>query len=167
MDDVASLTAGLAFGSLRVPFADEVRSGHLRSIDEETKIRCLCFDWWTRNPDRCLDLTGGDPNVLWDPVLQQIFLIDHDRCLDPGFDPVAFKRGHVFRDVRPFIEKPFLAKWRTRFESAIYNLNKIWDEMPLEWHKGPAKKNLLSFTRQDVEARLIKPKLPVEGLLAG
>jgi hypothetical protein len=161
------LTPGLAFGSLRVPFAEEVRTAHLRSIDEETKLRCLCFDWWTRNPDRCLDRIGGDPNVLWDPMLQQIFLIDHDRCLDPGFDATTFKREHVFCDVRPFLEKPFLTKWRTRFESAIYHLAKIWEEMPADWHTGPKRKRLLSFTRQDLEAKLIKPKLPVEGLLAG
>lgn len=160
------LSAGTAFGSLRVPFAEEIRTAHLRSIDEETKLRCLCFDWWTGNPDRTLDRIGGDPNVLWDPVLQQIFLIDHDRCLDPAFDAAAFRREHVFRDVRPFLEKEFLKKWRTRFESAVYHFAKIWEEMPSEWHTGPARKKRLSFTRQDVEARLMKPKRPVEGLLA-
>lgn len=166
LEDSRDLGAGPAFGSLRVPFAEEIRTAHLRSIDEETKLRCLCFDWWTGNPDRTLDRIGGDPNVLWDPVLQQILLIDHDRCLDPAFDPAAFKREHVFRDARPFLEKDFLKKWRTRFESAVYHLAKIWEEMPAEWYSGPAKKRLLSFTRQDVEARLMKPKQPVEGLLA-
>jgi len=158
--------AGVAFGSQRILFADEIRSAHLRDIDEETKIRCLCFDWWVRNPDRRLDMAGGDPNVLWDPVLQNIFLIDHDQCLDPGFDPVAFKREHVFRDVRPFIEKPFFKKWRTRFESAIYNLDKIWAEMPADWTKGAGRKSIISFNRQDVAARLIKPKLAPDGILS-
>ncbi len=167
LEGAGSLTPGLAFGSLRVPFAEEVRSGHLRAVDEETKLRCLCFDWWTRNPDRRLDRVGGDPNLLWDPVLQQVLLIDHDRCLDPEFDPVAFRRGHAFRDALPFLERPFLAKWRRRFESSIYHLTKLWDEMPEEWRRGPRRKNLLTYTRQDVEASLIKPKLPADGLLAG
>ncbi len=167
LDGIAGLTPGIAFGSLRAPFAEEIRSGHLRSIDAETKRRCLCFDWWTRNPDRRLDRAGGDPNVLWDPVLRQILLIDHDRCLDPGFDPADFRRGHAFRDEIPFLERAFLAKWRTRFESGIYKLDKIWEEMPTEWHAGPGGKARLTFTREEVEARLIKPELPVEGLLAG
>ena len=167
LEGVGGLTPGLAFGSLRVPFAEEIRSSHLRSIDEETKLRCLCFDWWTRNPDRSLDRIGGDPNVLWDPVLLQIFLIDHDRCLDPEFDGTAFKREHVFRDVRPFLERKFLEKWRTRFESAIYHLARIWEEMPTAWHTGAGRKRLLSFTRQDLQARLIKPKLPADGILPG
>lgn len=167
VDEAETFQAGVAFGSQRISFGDEIRSSHLRGIDEETMMRCLCFDWWVRNPDRRLDLIGGDPNVLWDPVLQNIFLIDHDQSLDPDFDPVAFKREHVFRDVRPFLEKSFLKKWRTRFESAIYNLDKIWDEMPTEWTKGPRRKSLLSFTRQDVAARLIKPALAPDGILPG
>lgn len=166
LEGAETFQPGVAFGSQRISFADEIRSAHLRSIDEETKIRCLCFDWWVRNPDRRLDMAGGDPNVLWDPVLQNIFLIDHDECLDPAFDPVAFKREHVFRDVRPFIEKAFFKKWRTRFESAIYNLDTIWAEMPTEWTKGPGRKSLISFTRQDVAARLIKPKLAPDGILS-
>lgn len=165
VEGATELHPGIAFGSQRIPFADEIRSAHLRSIDEETKIRCLCFDWWVANPDRSLDRIGGDPNVLWDPVLQQIFLIDHDRCLDREFDPLAFKKEHVFADVRPFIEPPFFRKWRTRFESAIYNLDTIWAELPAEWIKGPARKSLLSFTRQNVASRLIKPKLPADGIL--
>lgn len=167
LEGAATLTPGLAFGSLRVPFAEEIRSGHLRSISEEAKLRCLCFDWWTRNPDRELDRLGGDPNILWDPVLQQAFLIDHDRCLDPDFDPHRFLRHHAYRDVLPFLEKGFFLKWRRRFESSIYHLTKLWEEIPEEWYRGPRQKNLLSYTRQDLEAQLIKPKHPADGLLAG
>lgn len=157
---VHELDAGPAFGSTRVDFAEELRTPHLVSIDEETKMRVICFDWWTRNPLRQLDRIGGDPNLLWDPVLQKVALVDHAACLGEHFDPVAFKREHAFRDVRTFIEKAFVKKWRTRFESAIYHLGRIWDEIPEEWLMG------LSFDRHKVEAWLMKPKLTAEGLLA-
>ncbi|MEM7601650.1 MAG: HipA family kinase [Verrucomicrobiota bacterium] len=98
---------GVAFGSQRLPFADELRTSHLRQIDEETRIRTLCFDWWVKNPDRNLGILGGDPNLLWDPVLQSVALIDHDRCLASDFDETQFKQEHAFCDVRPFIEKAF------------------------------------------------------------
>lgn len=158
---------GLAFGSQRVQFAEEVRSSHLRQIDEETKFRCLCFDWWTRNPDRRLDLLGGDPNLLWDPVLQSVVLHDHDSCLDPEFDETEFKREHAFRDVRPFLERSFLKKWRTRFESTIYSLNSIWEEMPEEWFVDSAGVSRTSITREKIEAELIKPENEVDGILPG
>lgn len=156
---------GLAFGSRRIQFSEEIRSSHVRSIHEETRMRVLCFDWWTRNPDRCLDRVGGDPNLLWDPVLQSVFLIDHDRCLAEDFDPAEFKKQHAFRDSRPFLEKPFFEKWRTKFESAIYGLKKIWDEIPPEWLSDPTGVERVSLTRQEMESRLMKPEFPIDGIL--
>ncbi|MEX2580177.1 MAG: HipA family kinase [Verrucomicrobiales bacterium] len=158
---------GMAFASQRISFADDLRATHLRQIPEDLKIRCLCFDWWVRNSDRRLDMLGGDPNVLWDPNLQSIALIDHDQCLDPEFDPDEFRREHVFRDSRPFVERPFFEKWRTKFESTIYNLGDIWDEVPPEWLEDDTGTARVSFTRQEIESRLIKPELPADGILAG
>ncbi len=158
---------GKSFGSQRIPYADEIRTSHLRQIDDEIKIRVLCFDWWVRNSDRQLRILGGDPNILWDPTLQGIALIDHDRCLDPDFDATEFKREHVFRDVRPFIEKPVFEKWRTKFESTIYSLDKIWEEIPPEWLEDESGIARVSFTRQDIESQLIKPELPADGILPG
>lgn len=156
---------GIAFGSQRVPFADELRTSHLSQVDEETKMRCLCFDWWVRNPDRRLGILGGDPNLLWDPTLQSVFLIDHDRCLAADFDEVEFQREHAFRDVCPFLERKFYEKFRTKFESAIYNLNKIWEEIPGEWLRDDSGVDRVSVTRPDIEAALIKPELPADGIL--
>lgn len=160
------LSPGIAFGSTRIDFAEELRTPHLPSIDEETRMRVICFDWWTRNNSRQLDRIGGDPNLLWDPVLQKVALIDHSSCLAADFDPVAFKRGHAFRDLRTFLEKGFVKKWRTRFESAIYHLGRIWDEIPEEWMNGIGGKGKVTFTRPDVEAWLMKPQWTAEGLLA-
>lgn len=156
---------GIAFGSQCIPFADELRTSHLRQIDEETKIRCFCFDWWVRNPDRSLGILGGDPNLLWDPILQSVVLVDHDHCLAEEFDETAFKRGHAFRDVRPFIEKAFFRKWRTKFESTIYHLGKIWDEIPGEWLQDESGHAKTSLTRHDIEAELMKPALAPDGIL--
>ena len=157
---------GLALGSRRIQFADEIRSAHLRQVDDDIKMRILCYDWWTQNPDRQLDLIGGDPNVLWDPVLQSIFIIDHDRCLEEDFDPTEFKRHHVFRDVMAFMEEAFLKKWRTKFESSIYGWNSIWEELPPSWLEDESGIARISFSREELEASLIKPEISVEGVLA-
>ncbi len=167
VDQPDEFRVGLAFGSQRIPFADELRTSHLRQIEEETKIRCLCFDWWVRNPDRGLGILGGDPNLLWDPVLQNVALIDHDSCLAKDFDETQFKKEHAFRDVRPFIEKAFYKKWRTKFESTIYHLGKIWEEIPGEWLRDDDGKSKVSITLPEIEASLIKPGLPADGILPG
>jgi len=165
VDQPNEFRAGPAFGSQVIPFADELRSSHLRQVEEEAKIRVLCFDWWVRNPDRTMGILGGDPNLLWDPVLQNIALIDHDQCLAEDFDETAFKQEHAFRDVRPFIEKTFYGKWRTKFESTIYHLGKIWEELPVEWLEDGSGIEKTSLSLSDVEARLMKPELPADGIL--
>jgi hypothetical protein len=74
---------------------------------------------------------------------------------------------HAFRDVRPFIEKAFYKKWRTRFESTIYGLGKIWEEIPEAWLRDDSGTARTSISLQDIEAGLIKPELPADGILPG
>ncbi|MEM7698524.1 MAG: HipA family kinase [Verrucomicrobiota bacterium] len=161
------LKPGFAFGSRRVPYADELRTSHLGQIDLEDCLRCLCFDWWVRNPERRLGLVGGDPNALWDPTLESLVLIDHDGALARDFDETEFKREHVFRDSRPFLEDSFLTKFRTRFESAVYLLDKIWEDLPREWIEDAHGNSLTHWDRASIEAMLIKPDLAIDGILPG
>ena len=93
--------------------------------------------------------------------------MDHDRCLDPNFDEAEFKREHIFRDVRPLIERSVFEKWRTKFESTIYNLGQIWEEIPAEWLECESGIARSSMTQQEIEAQLIKPEVPVDGILPG
>lgn len=165
VEGVEDLKPGIAFASQRIPFADVVRSSHVRSIDETLRLQCLCFDFWVQNSDRKLGVFDGDSNVLWDPAMQTIALIDHDQCLDPDFDPDELKREHAFRDSRPFLEKSAFKKWRTRFESTIYNIGKIWDEIPHEWIEDESGIERLPFTLKDLEAQLIKPNFEIDGIL--
>lgn len=159
------LSPGIAFGSQKVPYADDLRTAHLRAVDDELKGRVLCFDWWVRNGDRCLDRSGGHPNVLWDPVLQSIVLIDHDRALDPEFDGEQFLQEHVFRDIRNSLDRAFLEKWRIKFESALYHLNRIWEELPPEWLVDAAGQSRGSLTCDGIASQLLKPRLHVTGIL--
>lgn len=165
VDRAEEFLPGPAFGSQRIPFGEEVRSLHLPAIDTPTKLRTLCFDWWTANASRRLDRVGGDSGLLWDPVLQAVFLIDHDGCLDPDFDPAEWKSEHPFRDAIAYLDRDFFGKFRTKFESAIYNLGSIWEEMPKEWLEDGSGTTRTSLTRPEVEAALIKPDLEPDGFL--
>jgi len=158
---------GVVFGSRGVPFGEDLRSGHLSGIPDDEKIRLLCFDWWVRNGDRSLDILGGDPGILWDPTMNAMTVIDFDRALDGDFDEVEFLRTHPFRDVLPFIEAGKLTRLRTSFESALYSLDKIWEELPSEWLVDPAGDARVDMSYRSVETTLIKPDLPVDGFLPG
>ncbi len=164
--DAHEFQPGIAIGSMKIPFAEDIRESHLRFVSDEEQARCFCFDWWVRNSDRTLGLLSGDPNILWDPTMGNIHIIDHDRCLDPDFEPEEFLREHAFRDVQNFLEKKTVKKLRTKFESAIYGLGDIWAKIPEGWLTDEEGNERISFTQHDVESMLIKPELEIEGMLA-
>ncbi|MDF1754584.1 MAG: hypothetical protein P1U89_17500 [Verrucomicrobiales bacterium] len=156
---------GIAFGSKRIPFGEDLGQSHIRHISDDMKIAVICFDWWTSNSDRRLTRIGGSPNLLWDPMMGSIAAIDHDRALDTEFDTGEFLKEHVFRDVRPFIEKDTVSKLRTRFESTLKHLPKIWKHIPEEWLKDETGTSRATLTPETFEAALLKPKHPVGDIL--
>lgn len=156
---------GLAFASQQVPFAEELRSSHLRSVPEDTQLRCLCFDWWTRNAGRRLGRAGGDANLLWEPAAGKVRAIDHARALDPDFPDGKFFREHPCRDARAFLDRSRLERYRTSFESALYGLGELWEQIPDEWLRDVAGAERTPFSLRAVEAMLIDPELPVDGPL--
>lgn len=156
---------GIAFGSERVPFGEDLGESHLRHVPDETKISLICFDWWVRNSDRRLGRFGGSPNLVWDPTLQGIVIIDHDQALDPDFEGVEFFREHVFRDIRPFIDRGNIPRLRDAFEKAISKLDHSWDQIPVEWLEDEFGSPRVKRTREQLKNELVDPKWPVDGLL--
>lgn len=165
VSDSFEFQPGVAIGSARIPFAEDLRESHLVQISEEEKIRCLCFDWWTRNHDRRINRLGGESNLLWDPMMESLYVIDFDQALDQDFDPEEFSREHAFREVIPFLRAATLKKLRTKFESAVYSLDKIWKKLPEEWMVNASGDSRLSFGLHEVETFLMKPDFPIEMLM--
>ncbi|MDF1813587.1 MAG: hypothetical protein P1V20_15415 [Verrucomicrobiales bacterium] len=165
--DRGDFEPGTAFGSRRIPFGEDLGETHIRHIPDETKAEVFCFDWWTANSDRRLLKTGGSPNLIWDPELHSFFVIDHDRALDPDFEAAEFFREHVFRDIRPFLERQTVMKLRQRFESAVKTLPEIWKQLPGEWLADESGTARATLTPQSITKSLLEPgNRPVEGVLA-
>lgn len=156
---------GIAFGSQRVPFGEDLGESHLRHVPDETKIALICFDWWVRNPDRRLGRFGGSPNLMWDPTLQGIVIIDHDQALDPDFDGGEFFREHVFRDVRAFLDRGSIPKLRDAFEKAAEKLDQSWNQVPTEWLEDEFGSPRVNRTLDQLKNELVNSHLPVEGIL--
>ncbi len=159
---------GLGFGSQRVPFGEDLGETHLGQIPDATKIAILCFDWWTRNSDRKMSFATGCPNLQWDPLMGSVVAIDHDGSLQGEFDGDEFFREHAFRDIRPFVTRRQVEKLRVKFESAIYSLDRIWEELPDEWLSDPSTgAPRATLTMHDIESALLAPELPSDGVLTG
>ncbi len=156
---------GIAFGSKRIPFGEDLGESLIRHVPEEIKISVICFDWWSSNSDRRLTKIGGAPNIIWDPIMQSIMLIDHDRAIDPSFDPDEFLKEHVFRDVRPFIGKATYTKLRKQYETSLKSLPKIWKTLPKEWLADESGGPRAELTPSALKTALLKPKHAINGIL--
>jgi len=157
--DPLEFEPGIAFGSVRVPFGEELSESHLRHIPEWSKIELLCFDWWVGNCDRRLTYTSVSSNLLWEPEMKVFVAIDHDQCLDTEMDETEFFREHIFRDVRPYVDKQRVSELRKRFEKAVKSIETIWLDLPKEWTKHS------DLTYKGVVKQLLEPKHSIEAVL--
>ena len=133
--DLSDLGAGLAFGSRRHEFAQELSISHIHHVDPSLRQEVLVFDWWVHNQDRTLTERGGNPNLLWDQAVGGLVVIDHNQAFDPDFDPRAFLAQHVFADhvAGVFDDLDNRARYGERMERALTVFDIACGEAPAEW----------------------------------
>ncbi len=173
----ASLVPGFYFASQRIPFARSIFESDLTNVSPELQFRILCFDWWVANGSRDLDPIGGEPDLLWNPSLETLSVIDYADAFDSAFDGATFRHRHPFRHIVPvFPQKKRKAKrLRTTFEAAIYRLKEDWGQLPdgfisdLKKKPKTRKKTVTGGhviqSREDMESFLMKPKWDPYGML--
>jgi len=132
--DIMDLGSGPSFGSQRFGGA-ELTLTHLGRVPEEIQRDVLAFDWWIRNADRGLGEFGGNPNLLWDPVLGRLVVIDHNLAFDPSFSARDFVERHAFRDQWNALTRDWMRRdhYRSRFGAALANWGPICQTIPAEW----------------------------------
>jgi len=131
--DIASLGAGIGFGSVHVSGASELKYGTVSKIDQSLQADVLLFDYWIQNDDRGLGELGGNPNLLWKLPERKLKLIDHNNAFDPVFDAQIFFKNHAFRDARSIWDDAYCTN---RHEKLLAILSKLPDKLatlPDEW----------------------------------
>jgi hypothetical protein len=131
----SELGSGPAFGSRRVPVAQELTLPHLRRIPILQRRDVLVFDWWTHNNDRMLTGLGGNPNLLWDTQAGELVVIDHNSAFDMEFDPTEFSKHHVFSsDISAtFQDLVEPDRYTKRFRKALAIWPEACQNIPEEW----------------------------------
>lgn len=131
-----SIGAGLAFASLYIPQLQEVSLSMLGKIDKSLKQDVFLFDYWIRNEDRTMGDNGaGNPNLIFRPIDDQLFVLDHNLAFDEDYQFADTKSLHVFRDSW-FDEQPDLLKideYKARMEAALADFDEVIAELPDEW----------------------------------
>jgi hypothetical protein len=135
LDGIWELGSGPAFGSREVPYVQEISASTLVRIPLELQRRVLLFDWWIKNEDRQYsEPFGGNPNLLWNMVENEVVVLDHNLAFDEGFDAEKFWKGHAFREQRVvFSDQQFQSSEKRRLSTVLNQFDAIVAELPEEW----------------------------------
>lgn len=167
-EDAFDLGDEPAFASRLVQTASELRWSEVvgHEIHDVVRAQILIFDWWIANPDRTLNDTGGNPNLLWSASEAKLSMIDHNLAFStddispslPEFGASHIFGGRLLEEEASFwegekdAEAPLLqatdelSRFWSKSDSA---LDEIWSEMPEEWIEG-----VIDFTLEDVRSFL-------------
>lgn len=134
--DGRELGAGAVFASCAWPNLNEILYSELSLVPQDVRRDVAAFDWWTRNADRTLSATGGNPNLLWNAAEGELVVIDHNQAFDPEFDAERFLETHVFRadliELRSDLAS--MAQYSERMSATL----DLWDPalamVPEEWY---------------------------------
>lgn len=131
----SELGAAPAFGSLKVPHAQDLTLAHMDSVPSTLQCDVMMFDWWVNNQDRTLSAWGGNPNLLWDSDDRKLVVIDHNVAFDLAFSVKEFTEGHVFAQKMCGVFHDLVE--RNNYTRRIYETLETWpiacQNVPVEW----------------------------------
>ena len=136
MEDIRDLGAGIVFASAHVSGADELMLPCVKRVPRELRWKILVYDWWIQNEDRTLYERGGNVNVLWHPVRDEIVIIDHNIAFDEGFDPQQFRSEHVFRDELDWQPSADAIDFLDKMTYIYTRFSDYWSEIPSDWTRA-------------------------------
>ncbi|PLZ01136.1 hypothetical protein CY652_17800 [Burkholderia sp. WAC0059] len=161
IQDFHDLGVGYAFGSRVHDNVIDLPYTYVSRVDRELRKDVAVFDWWVRNEDRTLTDLGGNVNLLWNVVRQELIVIDYNLAFDRTFNEGQFLSGHVFAAAWNEVYQDFLARpaYEERMRQALAHFEDACDKMPDEWlEAGPGVPALLMPA--DVKLMLERVNLP-------
>ena len=134
ISDIASLGAGIGFGSFHEDGAGEVNYLDIPKIDEELRADILLFDYWVQNGDRMLEPCGGNPNLLWHAAPENVVMIDHNGAFEDNFLQVEFFKTHIFRESLAAWGESFRKNRQQKILELLGKLPDICALLPEAWY---------------------------------
>ncbi|MDD7987289.1 hypothetical protein PQO01_20235 [Lentisphaera marina] len=125
--------SGFAFASKLLEFCNDVSFDQLENVDAELRAKILLFDWAILNIDRQISAKGGNPNMLYNALEKQLYIIDHNLAFDSDVSREEFWLEHPF--IKDFDQwsSTFKLKGINYLETCINNLRAICEYIPDQW----------------------------------
>ena len=127
--------SGPAFASMYIPHLQEVNLSIVDIIDNDLLQNVFLFDYWIRNEDRTLGDTGGNPNLIFRPVDEQLYVLDHNLAFDDDYTFEDMRKLHVCRKAWFGKQMDMLKinEYQERMEAALTDLDACINSLPVEW----------------------------------
>ncbi len=132
--EIASLGAGVGFGSFHESGAVEINYTDVAKIEEELRADILLFDYWVQNADRAMGSNGGNPNLLWHADREQVVVIDHNAAFEDGFSKEEFFAKHIFRESLTQWSATFRESRQQKILELLRKLPDIYSLVPESWY---------------------------------
>ncbi len=130
-----SLGSGHIFVSEQVQATTEFKYPLLKQVSEKVQRDILLFDLWVENSDRTLTALGGNPNLLWQSLDNELYIIDHNLAFDDAFNINDFKDTHVFQSQLANFQLDLIDKqhFEAKMMDSLKNWQQWWDAIPDIW----------------------------------
>ena len=129
------------FASRQVEEFQEIKYSEIANVSEAEAKLLFFFDYLIQNEDRTLGRLGGNPNLLFNSLTNEIAVIDHNLGFDINFNFDSYKEHHIFSSLWycPQRDLHLIPELRAKLPNLIQQLRAYVDDIPQEWLENQPK----------------------------
>lgn len=133
--DWREIGAGVAFGSCKENLVAWFEYSMKKGVAQTLRRDLLVFDYWIDNEDRTLGELGGNSNLLWRPVANELVVIDHNCAFDRRLTDKELIENHVFGDEWQALSSDLAlqAEYGERLAKALLVWERACNNAPPSW----------------------------------
>jgi len=88
-----------------------------------------------KNDDRNLTSLGGNPNLFYEPLKKEVYVLDHNLSFEPNFSLEKHKELHLGRSAWNDPQLPLWSRveYEDKMEASLKNIDAVINSLPEEW----------------------------------
>lgn len=125
----------VVFASKQVRYLQELTPSLQQQMPTQFAKDLFLFDYWIKNEDRTLELSGGNPNLFYAAATAEFVVLDHNLAFDPAYNFGQNARLHLayqhwFTDQHDQLWREY---YSPRLEIALTGLAQYAASLPADW----------------------------------
>lgn len=125
----------VVFASKQVRYLQELTPSLQQQMPTQFAKDLFLFDYWIKNEDRTLELSGGNPNLFYAAATAEFVVLDHNLAFDPAHHfgqnaQLHLAYQHWFTDQQDQLWRDY---YSPRLEIALKGLAQYAASLPEDW----------------------------------